>query len=54
MNMQALYEDMKAALRFFDLGFADKAEVRVSVVGGKIAFECGGRVIMIDTAHDAD
>lgn len=48
MKMDALYEDMKEALKFFGLAFHQMDLVTVTLEGDKIVFTHGDRQISIN------
>jgi hypothetical protein len=50
-TMEDLYESMKDALRFFKLGFHEKSEVTVTIVGDKVWFSYQDRVISLNIGH---
>lgn len=44
MTMQELYDEMKSALQYLDVGFHDMKDVDVSIDGnGRLVFACGRR-----------
>lgn len=51
MTMGDLYEEMKAALKFFDLAFSKMHDVEMDIIDGKVRFSHGGRSITIDPEH---
>ena len=47
MKMDSLYQEMKEALRYFDLGFNDMKLVDVCIEGDRIIFEHGTKLVSI-------
>lgn len=50
-TMGDIYEEMKAALKFFDLAFSKMHEVAFEVKDGQLVFSHGGRSVSIDPAN---
>jgi len=48
MNGEAFYEEMKAALRYFQLGWNQKHEMTVTVENGRIVFSYKGLAISVN------
>lgn len=52
MNAQELYEEIKASLKFFELGFSEMDKVKVTFTEGAVQLHYGGRTIVVAESFD--
>lgn len=48
MTMEDLYQDMKDALKMFDLHFGDKEEVQIELTKDGLTFRHGRKSVTVD------
>lgn len=52
MTGEELYEEIKAALRYFGLGFSQMDQIKVTFSNGAVQFHYGGRAIEVTPEVD--